>query len=206
MIHGYHLILPMYGFWLPNDPRGSWSEFVWKWELARFGKATKTLERRDLSQLSERELRQREAALKSLRFPPVTLNGNQAACIATAFARQRQTSSYTIWACAILPQHTHLVIARHRYAVEQVARLLKGAATTRLTQQNLHPLQTHAINGRPPRPWAESLWKIYLDTEEQIETAIRYVEENPVKEGKPRQNWRFVTPFRGLEPGTITCH
>ena len=25
MIHGYHVIMGMYGFWLPNDPRGSWS-------------------------------------------------------------------------------------------------------------------------------------------------------------------------------------
>lgn len=40
MIHGYHVIMPMYGFWLPNDPRGSWSEFVRKWELVRFGKST----------------------------------------------------------------------------------------------------------------------------------------------------------------------
>ena len=29
----YHLILTNYGFWLPNDPRGSWSEFVRAWEL-----------------------------------------------------------------------------------------------------------------------------------------------------------------------------
>ena len=42
MIHGYHVILPMYGFWLPNDPRGSWSEFVRKWELTRFGDGTQT--------------------------------------------------------------------------------------------------------------------------------------------------------------------
>ncbi|MCA9086946.1 MAG: hypothetical protein KDA81_23035, partial [Planctomycetaceae bacterium] len=62
MIHGYHLILPMYGFWLPNDPRGSWSDFVWKWELVRFGKATRTIDRRDISGLTEAELQQREVA------------------------------------------------------------------------------------------------------------------------------------------------
>ena len=39
MIVGYHVIFGVYGFWLPNDPRGSWSEFVASWELARFGKA-----------------------------------------------------------------------------------------------------------------------------------------------------------------------
>lgn len=37
MIHAYHFILSAYGFWLPNDPRGSWSDFVGAWELFRYG-------------------------------------------------------------------------------------------------------------------------------------------------------------------------
>jgi hypothetical protein len=45
MIHGYHVVWGAYGFWLPNDPRGSWSDFVYAWELARFGQATKSAER-----------------------------------------------------------------------------------------------------------------------------------------------------------------
>src|ERR671928_232003 len=49
MVHAYHLIITAYGFWLPNDPRGSWSDFVRAWELVRFGKATKTDERRSLA-------------------------------------------------------------------------------------------------------------------------------------------------------------
>jgi hypothetical protein len=47
MIHGYQVIWGTYGFWLPNDPRDSWSDFVGSWELVRFGKATKSLERLD---------------------------------------------------------------------------------------------------------------------------------------------------------------
>src|SRR5436190_23751577 len=62
MIHGYHVILPAYGFWLPNDPRGSWSEFVRRWELVRFGQSTKYTERRDIDELSLDEIAQREAA------------------------------------------------------------------------------------------------------------------------------------------------
>jgi hypothetical protein len=42
-------------------------------------------------------------------------------------------------------------------------------------------------------------WKVYLDSEESIENAIRYVEENPVKENKRIQKWSFVVPFGGLE-------
>ncbi len=45
MALAYHVIFGTYGFWLPNDPRGSWSTFVGSWELYRFGKATKVTDR-----------------------------------------------------------------------------------------------------------------------------------------------------------------
>ena len=41
MILGLHFIFSAYGFWLPNDPRGSWSDTVRDLELLRFGPATK---------------------------------------------------------------------------------------------------------------------------------------------------------------------
>ena len=43
MIHGYHVILTMYGYWLPNDPRGSWSDFVGRWELVQCGRPRRAL-------------------------------------------------------------------------------------------------------------------------------------------------------------------
>ena len=39
---------------------------------------------------------------------------------------------------------------------------------------------------------------------EAIENAIHYVEENPVREGKPAQRWRFVEPFRGAQSAAWT--
>jgi REP element-mobilizing transposase RayT len=208
MIHGYHVILPMYGFWLPNDPRGSWSDFVRKWELVRFGKATKTIERKELIELSESEIQQREAARSALRYPPVSIDGHQALAIANGFASKIKKGTYTIWACSILPEHTHLVIARHTYKVEQIANLLKGSSTSRIIEEGRHPLASHAEQGkRPPRMWAAREWKVYLDSEEAIEDAIRYVEENPEKEGKSKQAWPFVTPFAGIpKAGWTTYH
>ena len=103
MIHGYHLILPMYGFWLPNDPRSSWADFVWKWELVRFGKSTKTIDRREIMSLTESESQERESARKALNYEPVSINGQQALSIATGFAYRATRSNYSIWACAILP-------------------------------------------------------------------------------------------------------
>src|SRR5205085_8872776 len=54
MVLGYHVVFTAYGFWLPNDPRGSWSDFVGAWELFVVGgKATTTTERRALHRDSD---------------------------------------------------------------------------------------------------------------------------------------------------------
>jgi hypothetical protein len=48
---------------------------------------------------------------------------------------------------------------------------------------------------------------VYLDSEEAIEQAIRYVEDNPEKEGLRRQTWSFVTLFGGINTaGWTTYH
>jgi hypothetical protein len=49
MVLAYHLIITAYGFWLPTDPRGSWSYFVRQWEFLLHGPATKTTLRRSLA-------------------------------------------------------------------------------------------------------------------------------------------------------------
>ena len=116
-------------------------------------------------------------------------------------------SGFTVWACSILPEHVHLVIARHTYPIERVANLLKGEATKSLKQESLHPQARHAdARGKIPSLWAEGQWKVFLDSEAAIESAIRYVEENPVKEGKPPQKWSFVTPFAGIDRGGWTTY
>ena len=103
-------------------------------------------------------------------------------------------------AYVIMPEHVHLVIARHRFSVEQSAALLKGAATKQLRRDGLDPMPRQA---RPRSPWARRQWSVFLDSEDAVENAIRYVEENPIKEGKSRQHWSLVTPFPGLELGGV---
>ena len=45
VVLGYHIIFTAYGFWLPNDPRGSWSEFVAAWELFLHGARRRLIQR-----------------------------------------------------------------------------------------------------------------------------------------------------------------
>src|SRR4051794_11858810 len=120
----YHLILTVYGFWLPNDPRGSWSDFVRSWELARFGRATTTDQRRSLA-CDEHDRALRLAAKSALVREPVHFTGVQARAVAAGFSEYCRKSDCIVHACSILPRHVHLVVARHRYSIEQVANLLK---------------------------------------------------------------------------------
>ena len=90
-----------------------------------------------------------------------------------------------------------MVIERHSYPVEQIVTLLKGEATRALIQEGMHPFHGVSPDDRPPTPWARGEWKVFLDSEADVERAIRYVEENPVRERKPSQSWSFVVPFQG---------
>ncbi len=157
--------------------------------------------------ISLEEICQRDGARKAIVYRPVILTGRQAAAVGRGFAAKVARNNYTMWACSILPEHTHLVIARHTYKVEQIANLLKDAATSQLMKENCHPLAAYARPGkRPPRMWAEHEWKTYLDSEDAIEDAIRYVDDNPVKESKPRQKWSFLTAFTGIRKGGWTTY
>src|SRR5437016_61548 len=112
MVHAYHVIFSAYGFWLPNDPRGSWSDFVGSWELARFGRATKTDSRRSVAaRPHDRALR--EEAKQALQYPAVEFSGKQAQLIGQGFRKSIHKGGVPVWACAILPKHVHMVIGRH---------------------------------------------------------------------------------------------
>ena len=192
----YHVSFSTHGFWLPNDPRGSQSTVVRADHLKPFGPATGTGERQSVARVLH-DVRRRRAAKESLVVPEVTLTGPQALSIANGFAKQIAKSGYVVWACSILPQHTHMVIRRHHYPIEQVVRLLRQAGTLQLLDHGLHPFAAlRGEKGRLPSIWTQDFWKVFLFTEAQILDEIGYVEANPIKEGKRRQHWPFVTPYQ----------
>lgn len=193
MIVGYHIIFGTYGFWLPNDPRGSWSAFVGSWELFQYGPATQTQERRSLAYKAH-DRATRRAAKSALKYPPVTLTGVQARAVARGFARYVERSQLPVWACAIMPDHVHLVVGRTAMKAEQLVIQLKGDASQELEREGIHPMARYKEAGRTlPKCWARGHWKVYLNPED-VERAIRYVEHNPTKDGMRQQTWSFVKP------------
>ncbi len=196
MIVGYHVIFSTYGFWLPNDPRGSWSTFVGSWELFRYGPATKTSVRHSVAH-REHDRAKRLEAKSALKYPPVNFTGVQARAVGRGFARYVERTGLPVWACAILPDHVHLVVGRLQMKVEQLVIQLKGEATQQLEAEGVHPLASYRIGDeRVPKCWVRGQWKVFLDADD-VDRAIRYVESNPLKEGKKRQAWSFVRKYGG---------
>src|SRR5207249_4527544 len=92
----YHIIITAHGFWLPNDPRGSWSDFVGARELLKYGRATKVTTHRSLAHVPhDREMRR--AAKRSLKYPAVRFSPAQIRSIAEGFARAIAQSVYVIY-------------------------------------------------------------------------------------------------------------
>ncbi|MEX0727333.1 MAG: hypothetical protein WD065_13750 [Planctomycetaceae bacterium] len=194
MIAGYHVIFSAYGFWLPNDPRGSWSDFIGSWDLIRYGAATKTNERKSLA-YRDHDRSKRVAAKESLNRPAVLFNGIQARTVAVSIGEYFCTIETPIWACAVLPDHIHLVIGRPPFEVETVVIQLKGNATKKLLNVGIHPFQSEVDEkGRRPKCFSRGEWKVFLDPPD-VPRAIDYVERNPENEGKRRQRWSFVAPY-----------
>jgi len=144
----------------------------------------------------EHDVAARLAARQALKYPAVQMTGLQARAVGRGFAAYVAKSGLVVRACAILPDHVHLVIDQFRLTAEQVVIQLKGEATGRLLAEDLHPFGHISLpNGRVPKCWARGVWKVFLESEEDVQRSIAYVEENPTKEGKPRQTWSFVTPL-----------
>ena len=135
MVLGFHFIFSAYGFWLPNDPRGSWSDTVRSFDLLRFGPAKRPNTAASVAHVPHNH-DLRNAAKQELRYPPVQFTGHQARAIARGISTAAATHQYIIYALTIMPDHIHLVMAAHPRPIDQISAHLKAKATTRMTHRN----------------------------------------------------------------------
>jgi REP element-mobilizing transposase RayT len=157
-------------------------------QLQQFGPATKVSTSHSLAH-DPHDVRQRLAAKSALKYPPVRFTGIQAQAVGNAFCQVVADTLLKIHACAIMPDHIHLVFAVHSRTAESLVNQLKSCATKRLTAEGLHPL-----NGQHS-PWSRHFWNVFLDSDDDVRRAIHYVEQNPIRDGLKSQHWSFVVPF-----------
>jgi REP element-mobilizing transposase RayT len=194
MIIATHVIISAYGFWLPNDPRGSWSDFVGAWELRKFGPATRVNGRRSYAH-DPHDVALRRGAKSALKYPPVRFNNAQRQAIADGFARACNEASYICFACCIGHDHAHLILQRHSRDTDVIVGHLKSHATRELTDHGIHPLRDRVgKRGGFPTPWSEGCWKVFIDEVPQLQSAINYVQRHPTKESLDSQPWGFIKP------------
>jgi REP element-mobilizing transposase RayT len=169
----YHIIFGAYGFWLPNDPRGSMSRYVLAPRLQAFGLPHPV---REDTSLSPAERGRLQAMRDELQYPAVRFSDEQIGCVAGAFAEIVGRFGFVLYAAALMPDHVHVVAARQEVHAETIAGHLKRAGSRALRRAGLHSFaQFEQSDGRLPTPWGERAWKIFLFTEDDIEHAVEYV-------------------------------
>src|SRR4051812_48802896 len=112
MVIAYHVVFSTYGFWLPNDPRGSNSDYVRAKTLLPYGEAKTVRGNRSVAH-EPHNWRVRQLAKEALKYKPVRFSDRQARSVGCGFAKAIRKAGMIILACAILPDHVHLVILRH---------------------------------------------------------------------------------------------
>src|ERR1700757_3320289 len=101
MVAGYHLIWTAYGWWLPNDPRGSSSHEIRVERIAELGELHHG--RKAVQPLSRELRRFYDQARSVLKHLLRTFTDEDIALIGESFATVIAECRYTCYACAIMP-------------------------------------------------------------------------------------------------------
>ena len=194
LVIAYHLIWTAYGWWLPNDPRGSGSNVVRNDILAELGDLHHGRKRVQPPASEVRRFYDRAAAL--LRHPLLTFDAPATCTIGAAFGEVMAEQRYTCYACAIMPGHVHALLRKHKHDAEEMIEHLKANSRARLQAAGCRTTEHPTWSGGGG-------WKVFLDHPDEVRRTIRYIENNPLPLRLPPQRWRFVTPYDGwpLHPG-----
>ena len=191
MVAGFHLIWTAYGWWLPNDPRGSSSHEIRVERIADLGDLHYG---RKPIQPPSREVRAFYVeARKVLKHPLLTFTKEDIQILADSFRRVVKEARYTCYACALMPDHVHALVRKHKHHGEAMIENLQAAGKAALGA---------AKRRSPEHPvWGGPGWKVFVYTQEDFHRLSGYVRKNPLKIGLPEQNWDFVKEYDGWMPG-----
>jgi REP element-mobilizing transposase RayT len=193
IVIAYHLVWTGYGWWFPNDPRGSMSRFIASDVLAQINDLH--YGRKKLQPTRGQLLDFFRVAQPNLKFEPFLFTPPMVAAIGKAFAEVIAAERYTCYACAIMRDHVHVLIRKHKHSAEQMIANLQRESHLRLREEVLRDFE-HPI-------WGGHGWSVFQDHPDDIRRTIKYIEDNPLPLGQPRQVWDFVKEYDGwpLHPG-----
>jgi REP element-mobilizing transposase RayT len=194
IVIAHHLIWTAYGWWLPNDPRGSGSRIIRNDILNDLGALHYGRKRVQPAGYEVRRFYQRATAI--LKHPLLTFDARARDEISMAFGQVIHEQQFTCYACAIMLDHIHILIRKHKYHAEEIMDWFKEAGRNRLIATG-HRTENH------PTWAAGGGWKVFLDHPDDVRRTIDYINRNPDLAGLPPQHWPFVRVYDGwpLHPG-----
>ena len=194
IVIAHHLVWTVYGRWLPNDLRGSNSQRVACDAIAELGELHRGRKKVQPAGWVIRDFYQR--AKEILAYPLLTFTEAARSDVGSAFGAVVAAERYTCYACAVMPDHVHLLIRKHKHTAEEMAENLIRASRERLIAHERrapdHPVWT-----------AGDGWNVFLEHPDDVRRVIGYIERNPIKIGLPAQKWPLVKPYDDwpLHPG-----
>ncbi len=194
LVIGHHLVWTAYGYWLPNDPRGSGSTAIHAPALAPLGEIHYGRKPVQPPGCAIKEFYQEARTV--LKYALLSFDAAARDQIGVAFGRVVEEQRYTCWACAVMPDHIHLLIRKHRDTAEEMVEWFKTAS-----RQHLY-VTGHRDSDHPT--WCGGYnWHFHVDHPDEARRTIGYIERNPLPLRLPQQHWPFVKTYDGwpLHPG-----
>ncbi len=187
IIIAHHLIFTNYGHWLPNDPRGSGSVEIRKNDLEtlgaiHYGRKRIQPPRQELKQF----YRQAEPLLQHKLF---WFDNAKRQALGSAVEQAARELRYTLYAFASCGNHSHALVRRHR----------DDAVTiwSSIADYTRRALQAFDDLGAEHPIWSARPYAVFCYTPDDIRSRIKYINDNPPREGLPPQTWPFVKPYDG---------
>lgn len=183
----HHLVMTLYGHWLSNDLRGSGSIETRKSELNELGPVHHG--RKEI-QPPKKDVKAFYAKAEPLLdHPTFWIDPAKRQAIADAFQQAVKEFGYTVWACAILWNHAHLLVRRHRDQGHTIWEVFAGFAREALRKLedvgSEHPV-------RSDRPYV-----VFCYDPPGVRGRIKYIGDNWKKEGLEPVLYPFVQHYDG---------
>jgi REP element-mobilizing transposase RayT len=194
MVAAYHLVWTAYGCWLPNDPRGSMSRSIRNDVITDLGEIH--YGRKPVQPAGGVVGEFYEQAQSLLKHELLKFDDDDLGVVAEAFQNVIRARRYTCYACAIMTDHVHILIRKHRDKAEEMIAHFQEQSETQILLGGRRSAD-HPVWGGPG-------WKVFLFSQSDIERTVRYIEQNPIKARRPAQRFEFVTSYDGWLPGVVS--
>src|SRR5690606_37315196 len=105
-----------------------------------------------------------------------------------SFEEVIKSERYTCYACAVMPDHVHLLIRKHKHTAEEMIERFQEASRRAILANNGRHEPGHPVWGGPG-------WSVFLEHPNDVRRTMRYIEQNPVKIHRPIQHWSFTCDY-----------